>query len=52
MLFPCKNISKSINIEIDSVKVPFVNHTKFLGLWLDSKLQWNIHTNNLLVKLK
>ena len=52
MLFTCKNTSKSLNIEIDSVKVPLVNHTKFLGLWLDLKLQWNIHTNNLLVKLK
>ena len=32
--------------------IPFVNATKFLGLWIDTKLDWNTHTDKLIYKLR
>ena len=35
-----------------NTEIPQVTHTKFLGIWLDEKLNWKTHCNNLLLKLK
>ena len=40
------------NIEIGGMVVNHSKHTKFLGLWLDEKLNWNKHCNMLITKLK
>ena len=40
------------NIEIGGVKVNHSKHTKFLGLWIDEKLNWNKHCSMLITKLK
>ena len=40
------------SIEADGVKIPFVDHTKFLGIWIDKSLDWDHHTRILIRKLK
>ena len=37
---------------LDNLKIPVVKKTKFLGIWLDDKLNWKIHLANLKMKLK
>ena len=32
--------------------IPFVNVTKFLGIWIDTKLDWKTHTDKLIYKLR
>ena len=52
MLFSPKRLDRSVLFEINDVAIPLVDHTKFLGVWLDNSLKWNYHINNLVVKLK
>ena len=53
MLFNSKNKMKNNpSISIDGEAIPFVDHTKFLGVWIDNKLNWKEHTERLLIKLK
>ena len=53
MLFNSKGRMKNNpSISIDGEAIPFVNHTKFLGVWIDNKLNWKEHTERLLIKLK
>ena len=53
MLFNSKNKMKNNpSISIDGESIPFVDHTKFLGVWIDNKLNWKEHTERLLIKLK
>ena len=40
------------NLSLNGFEVPRVNHTKFLGTWLDDKLNWDIHVSKLMLKLK
>ena len=40
------------NIKIGSETLPEATEFKFLGIWLNPKLSWNCHINNLLLKLK
>ena len=40
------------NIKIGTETLPVATEFKFLGIWLDPKLSWNCHINNLLLKLK
>ena len=44
-----KSTIKSIDVE--DLAIPVVNHTKFLGIWLDDKLNWKRHVENLKIKL-
>ena len=37
---------------MEGIKIPFVTLTKFLGVWIDSDLSWNMHVGNLIRKLK
>ena len=52
MIFNPKNAPGNPQIMIDDRKIPSVRHTKFLGVWIDDKLSWHTHTNNLTLKLK
>ena len=47
-----KQPAPHFKIELNGVEIPRVNHTKFLGVWLDDKLKWDIHVNKLVSKLK
>ena len=38
--------------EAEGVKIPFVDHTKFSGIWIDKFLDWDHHTRILIRKLK
>ena len=42
---------KLTNVMVNEVKLPFVDSTKLLSVWVDSKLKWNMHVEKLLVKL-
>ena len=52
MLFTSSKHISSPTIQFDSFTIPFVESTKFLGLWIDHKLDWSTHVNNLCLKLK
>ena len=39
-------------MEIDNITLQPVESVKFLGLWLDQNLNWNIHVNNLITRIK
>ena len=41
-----------LNLEIDNTKLPDVTHIKFLGVWLDNTLSWNVHVNKLCYKIR
>ena len=40
------------NITVNGIKLPNVSYTKFLGIWIDSKLTWSAHLSKLQIKLK
>ena len=48
---PNQQLTK-INISADKTCIPFVSHTKFLGVWIDKNLNWNHHISTLTQKLK
>ena len=50
--FAGNNKFPGINIQLGSQILPTVQVTKFLGVWLDSKLNWNEHMSKLYIKLK
>ena len=39
-------------MEIDNVTLKPVESAKFLGMWLDQNLNWNIHVNKLIMRIK
>ena len=53
MLFDRKRKSSTkVSLKINDVTLPKVQSTKFLGVWIDEKLDWTEHTNKLILKLK
>lgn len=40
------------DIDISGELIKYSESTKFLGLWIDDKLNWNKHCNILITKLK
>ena len=54
ILFPSSNRNTQLHIELElgEYKIRNTNQVKFLGLWIDQKLQWNKHVNTLVMKLK
>ena len=52
VLFKKNGNRQEIELEIDSISIPSTSHTKFLGLWLDSHLNWSLHLSKLFTKLK
>ena len=51
MLFSKKYCS-SMSPCLPEIGLPIVPHTKFLGVYIDEKLSWNIHFNNVVLKIK
>ena len=51
MLFSDKKIEK-FTIEVDNINLTTVSHTKFLGVWIDNRLNWDFYFNKLLLKTK
>ena len=47
-----ENITFELNIRLGNERIPQSRFTKFLGLWIDEKLNWQEHTTRLLIKLK
>jgi hypothetical protein len=43
-------INKSLNITVNTTKLDQVDHVKYLGVWLDEKLQWHHHINSICKK--
>ena len=46
------NTQLHIELELGEHKITNTTHVKFLGVWIDHKLQWNKHLNTLIMKLK
>ena len=46
-----KNLNSKLEININSKNLKSVDHTKFLGVLLDSKLTWRVHVDQLKSKL-
>lgn len=51
LLQPKGEPPKTLQIELDGVIITNSNYTKFLGLWIDDKLDWQIHLSKLQIKL-
>ena len=52
MLFSPKNAKERVNLIVNNEHVKQVDYTKFLGVWIDTSLNWKIHVNRLAIKLK
>ena len=52
MLFCDQRKSVEFKFKVHDITLPTVTHTKFLGVWLDDKLKWDVHVNKLILKLK
>ena len=53
MLFSPKNSSATtINITVEGIRLPQVFETKFLGVWIDSKLNWKTHIEKMISKIR
>ena len=39
------------SIKMDNIDIPLVDSTNFLGVHLDSSLNWNLHTSSLISNL-
>ena len=52
----CTTIRKkpvpNFKIVLNGIEIPRARHTKFLGVWLDDELKWDMHINKLVSKLK
>ena len=47
-----KSVTAPNSIQIDNTPIIFVNHTKFLGVWIDKDLTWTIHMDKVALKIK
>ena len=47
-----KQLVPNFKIELNGVEIPRVKHAKLLGVWLDDKLNWDMHVNKPVNKLK
>ena len=45
------NVKSKLSIAIGGITLPVVTHTKFLGIWIDNKLTWQVHLDHLALKL-
>ena len=43
---------QNVTLNIDGIELEHVDNFKFLGCWLDSKLSWNKHVDELCTKLR
>ena len=51
MIFSNKNINNSVKLTIDNVEIERVYENKFLGIIIDSKLNWKPHVKHIKSKL-
>ena len=47
-----RNAHTKLDLSLNSFEVPQAKHAKFMGTWLDDKLNWDIHVSKLVIKLK
>ena len=47
-----KHCLSNFQITLNGIEIPRVRHAKFLGTWIDDRLNWEIHATKLLTKLK
>ena len=47
MFFGNSKCNSKPNLEINQITLEPLGHTKFLGMWVDENLNWNIHINKL-----
>ena len=52
VLFSDQTVSMDVTLNLGSHYLKCKNHVRFLGMWLDSKLNWRKHVATLLIKLK
>ena len=53
MLYSPNNKSaEDLNLEVDGIKLPFVNETKVFGVWIDTKLCWSAHYEKICAKIR
>ena len=52
ILFQKSGSTKELSLNLEDLTINLTNNTKFLGMWLDSHLNWSIHLNKLYTKLK
>ena len=52
MVFGKRNTTSTLNITLNGVTVPHVQSTKFLGVWLDSQLNWSTHISTVRKRLQ
>ena len=51
MLFSPNSHDQCLHIEIDSIRIPIVQSTKFLGTWVDKQLKWKTHIDKLALQI-
>ena len=52
MLFSPDGKDREFNISISDIVIPTVKETKFLGVWIDHKLNWNTNFSKIINKVK
>ena len=45
------NNNTSLKLQVDNIKIPIVESTKFLGVQIDNQLTWHNHVNHVINKL-
>ena len=46
------NSSRKMELSVSGTTIPQVTYTKFLGVWVDEKLNWNEHLTRLIPRIK
>ena len=41
-----------LHLKVHGIEIPVVDCTKFLGIWIDTDLNWRKHTNTIILKIK
>ena len=52
LIFGPNKKSAITSVDVEDLAIPVVNHTKFLGIWIDDKLNWKRHIENFENKIK
>ena len=52
MLFSPDGKEREFSINISDIIIPTVKETKFLGVWIDHKLNWNMNFTKIINKIK
>ena len=52
MLFDEKGRKINFTLNVNETILDTVEYTKFLGVWIDRKLKWDVHVGKLVLKIK